>query len=272
MLSCINGATTMPYPLNEDIRAAAAAGFQAVELWYRKFPDYLKDHIVADLARLMKQHRIKAATICPLFVQFGDEAEPARKAVDEAARMAAELECPTLLICVRQPPDGLSRAEQIELAARETGLAADAAAPYGVSLAVEPLGRNALVPGPNEALEIVRKAGRPNLGIMMDTFHYYKSGVSMADIASVPVEKVLIIHVNDSDDLPREVLRDSNRRYPTLGVIPAAEMLRPLIRGGYDGALSVEIFREEYWQRPIDEISVQSKLHLDKLIAQLGGN
>lgn len=269
MQTCINGATTMPYSLAEDIRSAAAAGFEAVELWHRKFPDYLKDHTGADLARLLRQHNLKAATICPLFVQFGEEAAPARKAVAEAAQMAAEIGCPTLLVCVRVPPEGLTRAEQIDLAAHETGLAADAAAPYGVSLAVEPLGRHALVPGPNEALEIVRKAGRPNLGIMMDTFHYYKSAVSMADIAAIPVDKVLIIHVNDSDDLPREQLRDANRLYPTLGVIPAAEMLRPLIKGGYQGALSVEIFREEYWQRPIDEIAGQSRVHLDKLLAQI---
>jgi len=269
MLTCINGATTMPYPIPEDIRSAAAAGFEAVELWHRKLPDYLKDHTVIDLRQSLRAHGIKVATICPLFVQFGEEAEPARQAIAEAAKVAAELECPTLLVCVRQPPTELSPAEGLDLAARETALAADAAAPFGVSLAIEPLGRHPLVPGPNEALAIVRKAERPNLGIMLDTFHYYKSAVPLADIAAIPIDRALVVHVNDSEDRPREELRDAHRLYPTLGVIPAAEMLRPLIRGGYQGALSVEVFREEYWQRPVDEIASQSKRHLDKLLAQL---
>lgn len=259
----------MPYPLEEDVRSAAAAGFQSVELWYRKLPDYLKDRNVSDLRHQLRAADLQVATICPLFVQFGEEAEPARRAIGEAARIAAELECPTLLVCVRQPPESLSPSEQLELAARETALAADVAAPYGVSLAVEPLGRHPLVPGPKEALAIVAGAGRPNLGIMLDTFHYYKSAVPQSDIAAIPVEKVLVVHVNDSEDRPREELRDSNRLYPTLGVIPSADMLRPLVRGGYAGAMSVEIFREEYWQRPVDEIAAQSRLYLDKLLARL---
>jgi 2-keto-myo-inositol isomerase len=197
LLTCINGATTMPYPLEEDIRSAAAAGFQSVELWHRKFPDFLRERSVAELGRLLRQHGLKAATICPLFVGFGEAAAPDRQSVAEAARVAAEIECQTLLVCLRQPPAELTAEQRLDLAAQETGLAADSAAAFGVSLAIEPLGRNPLVPGPREALEIVRRADRPNLGIMMDTFHYYKSEVSLADIAAIPFDKVLVIHVND---------------------------------------------------------------------------
>jgi hypothetical protein len=46
-------------------------------------------------------------------------------------------------------------------------------------------------------------------------------------------------------------------------------MLQPLVGHGYQGPVSVEIFREEYWRRPVDEIATQSKLHLDKLLAQI---
>ena len=48
MRTCINGATTMPYPLEEDIRSAARAGFEGVELWVPKVEKYLEAHSPAE--------------------------------------------------------------------------------------------------------------------------------------------------------------------------------------------------------------------------------
>jgi sugar phosphate isomerase/epimerase len=59
-----------------------------------------------------------------------------------------------------------------------------------------------------------------------DVFHYYQSSVSLEEIAATPVERLRAIHVNDGEDLPKEELNDFKRLYPTLGVLPAAEMLR----------------------------------------------
>lgn len=269
MRSCINGATTMPYSLVEDIEAAGAAGFAAVEIWYRKLPAYLEGHSIADLRTLLRANNLAVAALCPLWVAFGPEAATARDAIARAADIAADLNCPTLLVCLRQPPGGLSSAEALEAAAEETALCADLAAGSGVGLAIEPLGRHPLVPGPREALAIVELAQRPNVGLMLDTFHYYKSAVPLTEIAALPIDKLRIIHVNDCEDRPREELRDAHRLYPTLGVIPAVEMLRPLYERGYTGDLSVEIFREEYWQKPVGENTLQAKHYLDQLMERI---
>jgi 2-keto-myo-inositol isomerase len=270
VLTCINGATTMPYPLEEDLRSAAEAGFQAVELWHRKLPAYFERHSAVDLRRDVSDRGLAVAAICPLFVDFGPAAPAAREAIDRAADLAADLACPTLLVCVRRPPDGVGLDDARAEAAEELAAAADLAASRGVALAIEPLGRHPLVPGPRESLDLIEPAGRANLGLMLDTFHYYKSAVRPEEIAAIPIDRLLIVHVNDSDDRPLEELRDADRLYPTLGVIPAEAMLAPLVAKGYDGALSVEVFREEYWQRPVDEIAREAKAHLDRLLAGLG--
>jgi 2-keto-myo-inositol isomerase len=259
----------MPYSLVEDVEAAARAGFDAVEIWHRKLVTYLTDHSVTDLRNLLRSNGLAVAAICPLIVQFGDGAAAAREAIARAADVAAAIDCPTILVCLAAPDPSFPPQEALEFAATETARAADVAAARGINLAIEPLGRHPLVPGPREALAIVELADRPNVGIMLDTFHYYKSDVSFADIAAIPIDKLLIVHVNDCEDLPRAELRDAHRLYPTLGVIPAAHMLKLLRDGGYVGYLSVEIFRDEYWQRPIDEITRQSKVYLDKLIDQI---
>lgn len=269
MRPCLNGATTMPYSLEEDIRAAAAAEFAAIEIWHPKLVTYLQDHAVGDLRRLLQDNRLAAAAICPLTCAYGEEAEVERTTLARAAEVAAALDCPMLLVCLEQPPPGLATEPALEQAVEEVARAADLAARWGVKLAIEPLGRHPLVAGPKEALTIIERAGRSNVGLMLDTFHYYKSEVPLTDIAALPLDKLLIVHVNDCEDRPREELRDAHRLYPTLGVIPAAAMLRPLAAGGYSGDVSVEIFRPEYWAQPVEVITRQAKYYLDQLLACL---
>jgi 2-keto-myo-inositol isomerase len=269
---CINGATTMPYPLEEDIRAAGAAGFEAVEIWQRKLGPYLERRSVGELRDLLDGNGLSVAAICPLFVHFGEEADRSLVELGRAAEIAVELNCPTLLVCVSGPPAGVTDEEARMLAAVEIGRAADVAARSDVGLAIEPLGRHPLVPGPREALDLIDRAGRSNVGLMLDTFHYYKSAVPLAEIAAIPIERLRILHINDCEDKPLEMLRDADRLYPTLGVIPAAAMLRPLIAAGYRGFASVEIFREEYWRLPIDEINRQARNYLDQLSEQCLGS
>src|SRR5262245_14878844 len=98
----------MPYPLEEDLRSAAEAGFDAVELWYRKLPAYFERRSSADLRREVGARGLRVAALCPLFVDFGEAAPAARAEIDRAADLAAELACPILLVCVRRPPDGLA--------------------------------------------------------------------------------------------------------------------------------------------------------------------
>lgn len=270
MKTCINGATTMPYSLEEDIRAAGKAGFEQVEIWADKMDKYLETHSTDDLKNLLDASGVSASTICPYgMVLFGDK-EPQLAAIDAAAAVASEIGCPTLLVCPDAPPPTMDRDAALDRAgeaAREYG---DAAAKHGVRIAIEPLGMHPFVPGCNEALRILRIADHPALGLMMDTFHYYKSGVSMESIAKIPADKLFVVHVNDCQDRPRDQLQDSHRLYLGEGIIPLTKMFGVLKSIGYDGALSVEIFRQEYWDRPIDRITRESLNSLKRMMAVAG--
>ncbi|HUV05985.1 MAG TPA: sugar phosphate isomerase/epimerase family protein [Armatimonadota bacterium] len=270
MKTCMNGATTMPYPLEEDIRAAGNAGFEQIEIWLDKMNKYLETHSEGDLKRLLDANGVSAATICPFWmVMFGDR-EPQLAAIGRAAEIASRIGCPTLLVCPDAPPPTMSTDAAFEHAgqvAREYG---DVAAKHGVRIAIEPLGTHPFVPGCSEALRILEIADHPALGLMMDTFHYYKSGVPMESVRKIPADKLLIVHVNDCEDRPRQELQDSHRLYLGEGILPLTETLQTLKAIGYEGALSVEIFRPEYWERPIDRISRESFESLRKAVAAAG--
>ncbi|MBV9215155.1 MAG: hypothetical protein JO053_03180, partial [Acidobacteria bacterium] len=58
-----NGATTMTADLETDIRAAAAAGYDLIELRSNKLYEYLEAHSVDDLKALLAETGIEALSI-----------------------------------------------------------------------------------------------------------------------------------------------------------------------------------------------------------------
>lgn len=269
MKSCINGATTMPYPIEDDIRAAAEAGFDGVELWSGKVERYLESHSLKDLSSLIKDHGLFVPAICPYgLVAFGD-LEGAMRSIRRAAEIADALGCPTLLVCPDTPSETMEKEEALRRLGYAASKYAESIEDLGVGLAIEPLGMHPVVPGPLEALRIAEISGHPNVGIMMDTFHYYKSGISLDSIRSLPPKLVRIVHVNGCEELPREQLHDGHRLYPGEGVKELVSMVGAIKEAGYDGFLSVEVFREEYWKEPVGLISRKAKESLERILEMI---
>jgi len=98
----------------------------------------------------------------------------------------------------------------------------------------------------------------------MDTFHYYRAGAGDAEILAIPREKLFIVHVNDSEDRPVEALRDGHRLHVGRGILPLSRYMRLWQEIGYDGYLSAEIFREEYWAQPVEQVVRETKEALDR--------
>lgn len=269
MKSCLNGATTMPYSLEQDVAAAARAGFEGLEIWWDKLVVYLDKHSPGDLKQLLDSSGVNAAGICPLRIWPFRDSEPARLEFRDAVQIAPQIGCELLAVCPDFQPARLSREEALAIHAKELSDMARLAADNGIRLTLEPIGGHTLVPGPSEALQLIEMAGAPaNVGILMDTFHYFRSGVSDEAIESIPLDKLDIVHVNDCEDGALNELTDAQRLYPTLGVIPARQ-LSILKDRGYDGYLSVEIFRPEYWEQPIEAIAGKAYTTLGALIASL---
>jgi len=117
------------------------------------------------------------------------------------------------------------------------------------------LGRQAVIPGCVEALQIIEQAGQPNLGVMWDFFHYYKSEVPLDAIRAIPDDRLWLVHVDDSPAKPAAELTDPDRVYPGQGEMPLATYFEILRERGYRGPLSVELFNKSYYERPVDEIA-----------------
>ena len=60
---------------------------------------------------------------------------------------------------------------------------------------------------------IVEQVNRPNVGNVIDTFHFYAGNSSLEAIDRMKPEKLFIFHINDAEDLPKDAI---DRRAPAL--------------------------------------------------------
>jgi 2-keto-myo-inositol isomerase len=270
MKTCFNTITAGPFaPLDEVLSACGAAGFDGVEIELGALDRLIAERSFDAVKEQLAQQSLEVASLMAFSLEvFGDPSD-ALTEVSHAAELGAALGAPTLLVfCATGIPEGMSREDAIERAGEVAARYADAAAP--LSIALEPIGRTGLMPGPDDALEIAAASGRENVGIMMDTFHYYLSEVPTERVRAIPREKLLIVHINDSEDRPVAELQDGHRLMPGLGVLPLVEDLRALHDLGYDGHLSLEIFRQEYWDQPIERTVPQAHAALVGVMEQAG--
>jgi 2-keto-myo-inositol isomerase len=271
MKLAFNGATTMTADLETDIRAAAAAGFDLVELRSNKLYTYLESQAVEDLKGLLDEVGIGVLSINTLEHITWRSSEDYNAIKEECAKLSeisAGIGCPYVLSvpgALRQGPK--SEQQTIDESVRVLKELADIAKPFGIKIGFEFLGEAGnSVQTLDLGSKIVDVVGRDSVGNVIDTYHFYAGGSTYAAIDRLDPEKLFIFHINDAEDLPKEQLNDSKRLYPGLGILPIKEIKQHLDRIGYDGPVSVEIFRPEYWKQDPFEVARKAKEATEKVL------
>jgi 2-keto-myo-inositol isomerase len=264
MLLAINGATTMKAMLPEDIAAAQAAGFKALEIWAAKMDAYLQDHSVEALKALFDEASVQPVSINSIeFITFRPPKE--YKAIKARCRVLCELAqalgCDKIVVVPSPTPEGVAWDEIRDESVRVLRELSEVAYSYGVKLAFEFLGFGwCSVRTLAQCWEIVQETQRGNVGLVIDTCHFYAGGSDLSSIRQIEPNKILIFHINDVEDRPRETIEDAHRLLPGEGVIPLDDILIRLKHIGFDGLCSVELFRPEYWERDPAELAAAARL------------
>jgi len=267
----LNGATTMNADLATDVGAAAAAGFDYLELWAGKLREYLKTQSVSNLKTLFGQSGVKPLSISPIeSITFRDA--PAytqtRTQCEKLCAIAEAIACPYVVVLPGNfPPGGLSSYEVIEETVSVLRELASIAERHNVALAFEFRGqKDCSVQTLELADEIVQKVNRRNIGLVIDSFHFYVGGSTIKMIDALDPKRLFIFHINDAEDLPLDQLTDAHRLLPGLGILKLKEIIEALKRIGYDQAASVEIFRPEYWERDPFELARAAKAAVESVL------
>ena len=250
--------------LETDLQAAKAAGFDYLEIWASK----MNQRSITDLKKLFAESGVPPLSINSIeHITFRDaEAyEGIKRQCRELSKIAAEIECPYIVVVPGRLPPG--HVDVVEESVHVLTELCDIAAEHGVALGFEFLGQpDCSVPTLDLADEIVRAAARDNLGLVIDSFHFYAGGSNVQMIEKLDPRSVYIFHINDAEDLPRAQLEDCHRLLPGLGILPLREMVDALRKIGYDDVASVEIFRPEYWERDPFQLARDAKAATQQIV------
>ncbi|AEH51184.1 sugar phosphate isomerase/epimerase family protein [Pseudothermotoga thermarum] len=249
MTPTFNGATTIKTDLLTDIRCASQAGFKALEIWKTKLLTELKERDIEFIAKQFKDYSILPSTINSVEqFTFCEDFEQKKKEFELLSKIASKIGVETIIVVpgfVKAMPSAEEIKEKTKKALREFS---DLAKLYNVKIGFEFLGfENCSVNNLKMALEIVESLDRENVGLVIDTFHFFTGGSSFEDLKRTPSERIFVVHANDLPRLNHKP-KDSDRIMPGDGILPLKEFLTVVKQIGYKGIVSVELFNEKYWQ------------------------
>ncbi len=251
----LNGATTGErVDVATDIRAAAQAGYQFVELRDTKIERHLAaGGTLGSLLALMHDAGVRALSINALedsTLRVGGALDEILARCRALCGWAQALDCPYVVAVPSLFPHGVD-ADEREVRKRS----ADAlcrlltiADGFGVRLGFEFLGFSVCsVNTVRAARGILEDVGDPRVGLVIDAFHFYVGGSRPEDLDGLDPARVFIVHLDDAPAGEPAGLTDAQRLLPGAGVIPLRALVARLQSAGYRGAYSLELFRPEYW-------------------------
>lgn len=132
-------------------------------------------------------------------------------------------------------------------------------------------GRQPFIHTMSEMKELEAAMGTNNLGIQLDSWHWYNAQETAGDIESLCGKQVITVDFNDAPRLPLDQLRDDHRELPAAtGVIPVKEFLGALVAIGYDGPIQAEPFNAQLRAMPLDSAVAAAAAAIRKAFAEAG--
>jgi 4-hydroxyphenylpyruvate dioxygenase len=244
--------------LREKMQACATAGFDGIEIFEQ---DLVASPLSPEDVRKMAADLGLSLDLYQPFRDFdsvpADLLAANLRRADAKFRVMSRLGMDTILVCSNVATasiddDGL-RAEQLAALA---ALAQD----HGVKVAYEALAWGKFVNDYEHAHRLVAAVDHPNLGTCLDSFHILSRDWDTAPIEAFAPEKIFFIQVADAPKLSMDVLSWSRhyRVFPGEGQFELAKFLGHVVRAGYAGPVSLEVFNDVFRQSDVERTAVDA--------------
>jgi 4-hydroxyphenylpyruvate dioxygenase len=262
---CLSG--TLP----DKLEAAAAAGFDAIELFENDLLTF--DGTPRDVRRMAADLGLAISLFQP-FRDFEAMPEPTRKRnLDRAERkfdIMEELGTDLILVCSNVQEDAAdddarASADLAELGAR--------AARRSLRIGYEALAWGRNVRTWSHAWRLVQAAAHPAVGLVLDSYHTLALEDDASGIADLPGDRIFFVQLADSPHLAMDVLSRSRhfRNFPGQGDLDVTGFVRAVLSSGYGGPLSLEVFNDGFRAAPPRQNAIDGLRSLIWVEAEAGG-
>jgi sugar phosphate isomerase/epimerase len=248
----------------ERVEAAAGAGFSAISLWGRDYrrgrSEGLSD---ADMRALLDDNGLGVAELDGVGQWWpGSSGMAPPVAGDEADSFFAFSEHDMYAIADAVGARSINAVEvyamtdvALDDAAEAFAALCDRAAEHGLIMHLEYLPWSA-IPNPKTASEILELADRPNGGVLVDSWHHFRSGSDDDALRAVPPERIAAVQLNDAPARPEDDPVDEclhRRLMPGEGAIDLVGLVRLLDDMGSNAPIGVEVMSDDVFALPANE-------------------
>ncbi len=253
MFVSLNGAVTRGVGGADKIRLAAKTGYGGVDWDLGPAKAAGLDATKALFADVKIVPTIVNLPMARPFPFGGDAAgfTEALKTLADDAGFTAAVGCRKMMV-VLPASTTMKKNDQRALAVDRLAAVADVLRKSDVRLGVEFLGplyfRLPRPGGPPsepfiwnmpDALALAKDAG-PNVGVVVDAWHWHHSNSSVADILDAGAARIVQVHVSDAKPSAPEDVRDNQRLMPGEGIIDLVAFFQALKKAGYADGVSPE--------------------------------
>jgi sugar phosphate isomerase/epimerase len=255
MYSCLSpGAIGIKTTLPDAIKLAAATGFEGLELNVAEAVGLADQFGAAYVKDLFAESSVRVGNWgLPVDFRRGDDAYQADLArLPRLARLAQQLDATRCATWMLPFSDELRFVEHFDLIAGRLRPPAQILADHGIRLGLEFVGPHTARQGHKYGfistldgmMGLCRALGSDNVGLLLDSYHWYTAHGMTEDIAGLRNQDVVLVHLNDGiAGRSPDAQLDLERALPgETGVIDLAAFLRELEGIGYDGPVVVEPF------------------------------
>jgi len=121
----------------------------------------------------------------------------------------------------------------------------------------------------SEMKELMVGIGANNVGVQLDSWHWFNAEEGGSDILTLRGSDVLTVDLNDAPlGLSLDEYRDDHRELPAAtGVIPVKTFLRSLAAIGYDGPIQAEPFNAALRAMPLEQACAATASAMQKALS-----
>jgi 4-hydroxyphenylpyruvate dioxygenase len=244
--------------LKEKMQACAIAGFDGIEIFEQ---DLVTSSLSPEDVRKMAADLGLTLDLYQPFRDFDSVTEDLLAAnlrrAEAKFRLMSRLGMDTILVCTNV---ATATIDDDDLRAAQLAALADLAGEHGVKVAYEALAWGKYVNDYEHAHRLVETVDHPSLGTCLDSFHILSRDWDTAPIENINADKIFFVQVADAPKLSMDVLSWSRhyRVFPGEGQFELAKFMGHVVRAGYTGPVSLEVFNDVFRQSDVERTAVDA--------------